>query len=443
MNWLSPTRYLTVTNIAGAGLGFGATIFVARSLGPERLGVMGVIASLNTAAAAFVDVRLNDLAAKAFYQTEGLASEAAAGYQAGVLWLALLGTALAAGLTALVSALLGNLFIPLFTAAAIERWWLPVDAFTLALTAVSGTLFYLLRFSREFYSIGNFRVVGQLLNLLTTVVVVTARPDLSGVYAAGLISAVAGVFVAAGVSWSLWTRRAALPLGRPDWPRASAAFRRGLGVLFYGNLLGYAKLLQRSLDVLVVAYFTGDRETGLYKLARQVVDNGLAVLQDALYQVYFPNFLELFAARAAEAYHALARRLLAVSALVAAALVAGEMLLLPSLVPLLFGPRFAGATAPIIILTSTFIFIVGFYPWLWAIFIGANQLRGFTVAAFVSVLAQYGVMLTLFAWAGASAQAAMLGQVAYYVCLIPAAYLLAARRWPAYLPGGLWPKAAG
>ena len=80
-------------------------------------------------------------------------------------------------------------------------------------------------------------------------------------------------------------------------------------MLFYGNLLGYAKLLQRSADVLLVAYVAGDRETGLYKLARQIVDGGIAVVQDALYQVYFPDFLDLLTRRAATAYRALARRL--------------------------------------------------------------------------------------------------------------------------------------
>jgi len=54
--------------------------------------------------------------------------------------------------------------------------------------------------------------------------------------------------LALAVSWRVWTRRAGLPLGHPDWGSAWAAYRRSRGMLFYGNLLGYAKLLLRKAD---------------------------------------------------------------------------------------------------------------------------------------------------------------------------------------------------
>jgi O-antigen/teichoic acid export membrane protein len=433
--WLAPTRYLTLANIISAGFGFLGAMYQARVLGPERLGVMAVITGLTTSAATLIDVRLNDVAAKAFYQVDGLAPEQAPAYRAGVLWLALLGALLVAGTSALLASLVGGFLIPVFTTAPVEGWWLPASALALALSITSGALFYLLRFSREFYSIGNWRIIVQLLNVLITLLLLTALPNLTGAYLADLAGGGLGLLVVLGVSWALWTRRFALPLARPDWRRAYAVYRQNLGMIFYGNLLGYSKLLQRALDVLVVAYFTSDRETGLYKLARQVVDNGLAILQDALYQVYFPNFLELFARRAAQAFCALALRLLTLSALITIALLAGEALLLPFLVPLLFGPQFAGAEWPMMILTATFVFIVGFYTWLWALFTGSGQLRGYTALTFLSVLVQYGVMLILFAWISPSAWAAMLGMLAYYLILMPGAYGLAHRRWRAYLPG--------
>jgi O-antigen/teichoic acid export membrane protein len=433
--WLTPTRYLTLTNLISAGLGFLAGVYQARVLGPERLGVMAIIAGINTSVAALADVRLNDVAAKVFYDVGQLDPQAVSAYRAGVLWLALLGTALVAGVTALLSVLVGNYLIPLFTQAPTAVWWLPVDAVTLALGTISGSLFYLLRFSREYYSIGNWKVITQLITALVLLSVLTVRPDINGAYLAGFVSAGVGLFTVLGVSWRLWTHRAALALGKPDWRRAYGAYRQSLNMVFYGNLLGYSKLVQRSLDVLVVAYFTGDRETGLYKLARQVVDNGLAVLQDALYQVYFPSFLEMFARRAAQAYRALARRLLAASTLITLVLIAGEALLLPILVPVLFGPAYVGVEWPMMILTVTFVFIVGFYTWLWAIFTGSGQLRGYTALTFLAALAQYSTMLGLFAWAGPSAWTAMLGMLAYYLCLIPCAYGLAYRRWRLYLPG--------
>lgn len=432
--WITPMRYLVATNIVGAVLGFVKGVYVARVLGPEALGLLGIIAGINTSVLAFLDVRLNDLASKVFYQIDGLTPEAAHAYQAGVLWLAWCGAAVIATFAALLAALVGNLLVPLFTAAPFQRWWLPVDAATLAVTSVGGSLFYLLRFSREFRAIGNGRVAVQLVGLVATLWLLTAQPNISGAIAAGLLGGVASLAIAFAVSWRLWSGRAGLPLAHADWKRARAAYRQHLDMLFYGNLLGYSKLLQRSLDVLVVARFTDDRETGLYKLARTIVDNGLAILQDALYQVYFPSLLELFTRRAAESFRALSRRLLGISALITAAIVAGEALLLPFLVPLLFGAQYRGVEWPMIILTLTFVFIVGFYTWLWAIFTGSGRLRGYTAMAFLSVLVQYAVMYVLFQWHGVSAAAAMWGALAYYFCLIPGACWLIWRHWREFLP---------
>jgi hypothetical protein len=50
-------------------------------------------------------------------------------------------------------------------------------------------------------------------------------------------------------------------LSRPDLRQAWQVFRQNARLLFYGNLLGYLKLLQRSLDVLAPLVF-GDQYRG-------------------------------------------------------------------------------------------------------------------------------------------------------------------------------------
>jgi O-antigen/teichoic acid export membrane protein len=159
------------------------------------------------------------------------------------------------------------------------------------------------------------------------------------------------------------------------------------------------------------------------------------VVQDALYQVYFPDFLDLLTRRAATAYRALARRLAATCAALTAAAVAGEVVLLPTLVPLVFGADFAGAEWPMAIMTLTFFFIAGCHPWLWALYVGAGRLGGYTAMAFAAVAVQYLAMLAGFRWIGPTAAVGMMGMLASYVWLIPATYLLARRRWPRFLPG--------
>jgi len=434
--WLTPSRYLTLTNIAGAGIGFLIGVYVARVLGPENLGVTAVISGISTSIAAFVDVRFNDVAAKAFYQIEGRDPAQLDAYRAGVLWLAVLSTGLLAGAMAVLSVLIGNFLVPFFTDTPVAGWWLPASALAIALNTTSGTAMFLLRFSEAFYAIGTWRLVFQLVNGGLTILILVLRPDIDGMYVAGIVSGLSYLLLSLAVSWSLWTRRIGLPMLRPAWRPAYAVYRRSLNMVFYGNLLGYAKLFQRSADVLLVAYFTSDRETGIYKLSRMLIDQGLAILQDALYQVYYPGFLDTFARRAREEYRRLAGRLLRISGLITVALLAGEALLLPLLIQVAFGPAYAGAEGPMMVLTATFVFIVGFYPWLWAVFVGSGELRGYTIATFIGVGIQYGVALGLFYFAGTSALAAMIGMFAYYVWLIPAAYWLVRRDWGEFVPWG-------
>lgn len=443
MQRLTPSQYLALMNVAGASLGFLAGVYAARVLGSNRLGVTAVIAGINTSIVSLVDVRFNDVAAKAFYQVGELPPERVNAYRAGVVWLAALATGLLAGAVAALSILIGSLLVPFFTETPVARWWLPADALALALNTVSGTLTFLLRFSGAFYVIGTWRLITQFIHSSLTVLILTLLPDINGMYLAILAGGMSNLFLAAVVSWGVWGRRVKLPMRRPDLRRAYAEYRRSLSMVFYGNLLGYAKLLQRNADVLLVAYFTNDRETGIYKLARSLIDQGLAVLQDALYQVYYPSFLEAFARRAHEEYRRLAGRLLEFSSLITLGLLAGEALLLAPLVRLVFGADYAGAEMPMMILTSTFVFIVGFYPWLWAIFVGSGKLSGYTLMAFLGVGVQYAVALGLFHLLGPSATAAMVGMLAYYLWLIPAAYWLARRDWGEFIPWGQQPTPLG
>ncbi|MCX7681262.1 MAG: hypothetical protein N2508_04745, partial [Anaerolineae bacterium] len=143
-----------------------------------------------------------------------------------------------------------------------------------------------------------------------------------------------------------------------------------------------------------------------------------------------------------EEYRRLAARLLKLSTLITVGLLMGEALLLSLLVRLVF-PDYVGAEVPMMILTATFVFIVGFYPWLWAIFVGSGKLSGYTLVAFAGVGVQYAVALGLFHLIGPSATAAMAGMLAYYLWLIPAAYRLARREWGQFVLWGPRPVSAG
>src|SRR6185369_6110435 len=107
-SWIGPARYLAVANGVGAACALTAGIFQARILGPEQLGVMGIIAGITGSALTFVDVRLNDTAARAFYAVDGLAPAEAAAHRAGVVWVAALGTLVVGAVAALLAFLAGG-----------------------------------------------------------------------------------------------------------------------------------------------------------------------------------------------------------------------------------------------------------------------------------------------------------------------------------------------
>ncbi len=429
-----PGGFLVACNAVSAGLGCAIGLFVARVLGPEQLGVTAVIAGINGSIAAFLDVRLNDLAAKAFYQTAE--SSDARAHQAGVIWTAVCTTSALALVAILLSIVIGNRLIPLFTPATVARWWLPANALVLGMNLVAGCAKYLLRFTRHYTQIGVLTVAVSVTSALVTVAVLLGAPSLNGYYMAALVGSAAALVATCAVSWRAWTA-ACLPMCSPSWQSAAAVFRANARMLFYGNLLGYAKLLQRSADTLLVARFTDDRETGLYKLTRTIVDNGLAVLQEAFNQVYFPSLLEMLARKMADGFRRLARRLLFSSLRITAALVAAELLILPWAVPIVLGEGYRGVHWPIAVFTVEFIFITGCYPWLWAITIHSGRLRGFTAAAVCSVGVQYAVAVFLFTVLRPSALSGVVAALSYYFFLIPAVYLLARRAEPDSLPGGL------
>jgi O-antigen/teichoic acid export membrane protein len=433
-NYVSPTRFLALCNIINAGLGFVVGAYIARVLGPERLGITAVINGINSSINGLIDVRLNDVAAKAFYQHENQTDISVLAYQSGIVWITMAGTIALSILVAALSALIGNFLIPYFTGSSVARWWLPLNAVTMALSTIAGTALFLLRFTRNFYAIGIWRVAMSVISMLITITVLRVHPNISGQYLAGFYGGVVNVVITVCISWYLWNYISHLPMLKPDWRGAITAFRRNLKLVFYGNLLGYSKLLQRSADTLLVARFTNDRETGFYKFTRTFVDSGLAILQDALYQVYYPAFLQSFAQRAKDEYHRLANRLLRISGLITLLLLAGGFLILPWGIPLVFGQQYRGVEWPIIVFSSEFIFIVGCYPWLWALFVASGDLMAYTITTFVAVGMQYAIVLALFHLFNPSALSGVLGALSYYFVLIPIIYTIARKRWSEFLP---------
>jgi O-antigen/teichoic acid export membrane protein len=430
---VSPTRYLAIINVLSSALGFVQGIITARYLGPDSYGVIAVIVATNVTVLNFLDVRLVDLAGKLYYRPSQASIPEPRAYRASVLQICLVGNGLISlGLSVL--GFLANLaFIRALTTTPVQIQWLVAQSLILAFSNWANSLDYLLRFSGRFYLMGTWRLVTRVANVGLFLAIFLPGSNLDSYYRALFFATSLGLVMTASVSALIWLRYEHLPLlGRGLW-LAWPDYRRGFRFLFYGNLLGYVKMLHRGSDVLLIGFFADDRITGLYKLTRSLTDV-LYILFDALNQVYYPRFMELLAQRAAAEYRRLADRLLmASSGFTLLVLVVQALLLAPAL-KFALANRFAGAESAIMVMTVPFLFVAGIYTWLWPLFVHSGKLGKYTVYSFLACFAQYAVALGLFVGMQPTPLAAALGYLAYYCVLFPLAYRVAQRNYAAYLP---------
>lgn len=420
---LSPSRYLALINVLSSGVGFIQGLVSARHLGPEAYGVIAVIAGTSTTVLNLLDIRLGDLAGKLYYRRLQASAAEMQVYRASVLQICLIGNGLIS-LTLSVLGFIANLvLIKAFTSAPIRNQWLLAQSLALAVANWSSSFDYLQRFSGRFYMIGTWRLLTRTVTSGVFLGVLLTIGGLDGYYAAALASAGLTLVMASSVSVFIWLKYEHLPLLHKDMLQALPEYWREFRFLFFGNLLGYVKMLHRGSDVLVVGLFADDRVTGLYKLTRSLTDS-LYLLFDALNQVYYPHFMKLLSQRLDTEYRRLSGRLFAYSGIFTIAVLIGEVLLLPPLMRLTLANRFAGAESAIMVMTIPFLFVTGAYVWLWPIFVHSGQLERYTAYSFLACFAQYAAALAIFHTFQPSPLAAALGYLAYYCVLFPLVYLL-------------------
>ena len=435
VQWLlSPTKYLAVINVLSSALGFMQGILVARHLGPDSYGVIAVIAATNVTVLNLLDVRLADLAGKLYYRPSQASISELRTYRASVLQVCLVGNGLIS-LGLCVLGFLANLvLIRTLTTTPVRVQWLLAQSLILALSNWASSFDYLQRFSGRFYLMGTWRLVTRLVSVGLFLAVFLPSSNLDSYYRALLSASGLGLVMTALISALIWLKYERLPMLRQRLLLAWPDYRRESRFLFFGNLLGYIKMLHRGSDVLLVGFFAGDRLTGLYKLARSLTDV-LYIFFDALNQVYYPRFMELLAQRTVAEYRRLASRLLVASGGFTLLVLVVQALLLAPVLQFVLANRFAGAEGAIMVMTVPFLFVAGIYTWLWPLFVHSGKLERYTVYSFLACFVQYGMALILFVVTEPTPLAAALGYLAYYCVLFPMAYRVAQRDYAAYLPG--------
>ena len=376
---------LTGTNLVCAAIGVSQGLLVIRLLGPETYGAAAVVVALAAVAANLVDVRLIDLMSNLYYDERASCPDTGAAYRASALRLVLRFYVASAVLIALASAGLMFVGVRRLTGAEFLPSWLWAAAAAQGVSYLGSFFIFIQRFTAPPRRMAILQLVSALINAIAMIAFVAASRTIGG-YVFGLLASATGIAFLNAVYMVTILRRDGVELFGLHHPAAPAVDRR---VIFRfvaaGNLLGYVKLLHRSADVLLVAVFCGDRETGIYKLARSITDAFLAV-SEAVGRVYQPRLLALLQERDRTEYGAVARSLTAMAAALTVAALGGVLALMPYLAPVLGVADAQGLTLSVVIMTLTFFFIAGMQSWIWPAFVFSGRLGRCTLWGAIAVV---------------------------------------------------------
>lgn len=399
------------------------------------MGVIAVIIGVIAVVVNFVDVRLHDVVSRLYFPSD-LPAEALPEYRAGVIQVGVAIQCCFSVLALVIGCAACWLLAHLFTQTSLQFHWILLLASSQALAYVTTLFGFLQRFSEKFFLMGWVQLLAAGLSCSWLVAILFLDPTIGG-YALGRLGAAAvSAVLTAALSCYLWRRHDRIPVFSGGYFRQGLQiFRANFRFIFLNNFLGYANLLHRGGDVLLVGYFTNDLQTGWYKLARTLTD-ALYLLYDSINKVYQPFFLQQLAANFFGGYRRKAERLLLFSALLTLALLTGEILLLPQFITTVFGPKFLGAASAIIILTMPFLFVNGLFIWIWPVYLYTGKIKQYVIIKLVAVITgQYCLSVLLYVLTGHHNVAWFaVGYVASYIIQCPGIYRFLSRECPAVLP---------
>lgn len=390
----SSAALLTGVNVACAVIGVLQGLLVLRMLGPELFGAAAVLVAIGAVAANLVDVRVTDLVSRLYYDERACLVNGA-GYRGSALRLGVRVSAGGAALIALVSGVAMPLVAPALTGVELFASWFWFMATAQGIAYLGSFFIFVQRYAASPPRMAAVQVTSALINAAAMVGCVAASRTVGG-YTLGLLASATGIAILNAAYAFTVFRKDGIELFRKQPAAPSIDRATIIRFLSAGNLLGYVKLLHRSADVLLVSVFCGDRETGIYKLARSIAD-ALFAFSEAMGRVYQPRLLELLQARDHAQYAVLARSLLATATVVTLVALLAELTLLPHLAPMLGVTDVRALTLSTLTLSVSFFFAAGLQSWIWPAFIFFERLGQCTLWGIVAVLAgQYVLGPVLF-----------------------------------------------
>jgi O-antigen/teichoic acid export membrane protein len=408
--------FLTAVNLVCAAVGAGQGLAVVRLLGPEGFGSAAVLVSLTAVATNLIDVRLTDLVSNLYYSPAASDDTRGAAYRASALRLGIGLYAVSAPLIMLASAALMLIGARHLSTTTFLTQWFWLAAAAQGISYFGSFFVFIQRFATSAWRMAALQVASALMNAGAMIACVMVHRTIGG-YVTGLLLSAIAIAVVNTVLTIRSIGRAGIPLLHRR-PQSDVVIDRKVVFQFIaaGNVLGYVKLLHRSADVLLVAFFCSDRDTGIYKLARSMTD-GLYAISEAVGRTYQPRLLSLLRDGAHSEYRRLARSMAAMAACITVVALAGVLIVVPRMAFILGWRDMPGLTLATAVLTLPFFFVAGLQAWIWPAFVSLGRLGRCTLWGVVAVvMGQYTVgPLLVYSTGSANPAWFSVGYLSFYI----------------------------
>ncbi len=397
MRLVTATGFLAAINIVGSLVGFIQGVLVAKYLGPEQLGVVAVVVAIAAISANLVDIRVGDLLAKIFYAEDSQTGE----YKAAIFRMSVVVQLVPSSLVFVLVYIFGSSGYRIFTERHVHDASFAYIGMGYALIYFSGLFLYLQRFMESYILMG----LGQLfVSLCTAIIVVSAvayDPSVDG-YARGLFfSALISALISISLCAYLWMKKGGVPLFRSVRLKVWERFSENFHLLIKMKFMGFAKLLHRAADVLLVGLFCNDQQTGVYKLARSLTDSFYLIF-DAVNKVVHPRLYTWIKECEFRNYRLVMRKIFIWSLVLTAGIILLELLYLDEFVRVAFGGRYSEVEFSIIFLTVPLFFALGLHTWLWPLLVKRGGVGRYALFYAISiVVGQYFMAIVFYFYFGA------------------------------------------
>ncbi len=365
---------LTVANLVGAILSFIQGILVARWLGPGLYGIAALVMSYPALIYTFFDARSAEASVK--YLSE---------FHARGEWERAIAMCKLGYVVDLAIALLAFMVVIITAPWAAEKiahhpemaWLVVIYAAALVPRAFTGTSQAVLT------SLGYFNVIACVSIVVTLVrVVLVLSLVLFGLRVSGVVVGNAIAATVMGVLYGIVAYKTIKRTGNISWLKGSWKALKGrrreiLGFLAYNDLNAFFGMISKQLDLVLLGYFRNPQEVGYYKLAKSISAIAGYVVKP-LQSVIYPELARLWGLGDKQAIRNKIRRLaFQVGAPLGLVALTGT-LLIPSVLHLLVGPAYKGATlAAQILLIGSAVWLAFF--WLRPLFLAQGAIKTWTI----------------------------------------------------------------